>query len=134
MASTSNPTSEDSIEARPLPLNRVAAEANGSPSAPIAPTTKSAPPTPPEPLASSTHPLPSSGGSPGVESGKSQVQELVAIPKGRRLWVALAVILVVVVIAATGASFLVSSGSRQSTNDAYVEGRIVRISPKISGQ
>jgi multidrug resistance efflux pump len=25
-------------------------------------------------------------------------------------------------------------GSRQSTNDAYVEGRVVRISPKVSGQ
>jgi membrane fusion protein (multidrug efflux system) len=43
-------------------------------------------------------------------------------------------ILLVVAIAAAGASFLVSGGGRQSTNDAYVEGRVVRISPKVSGQ
>src|SRR3954454_13858199 len=134
MASTSGSTSEDSIQARPPLLDRVAAEANGSPSALVVPTANPAPAAPPEPLSPSTHPLPSSEGSPGVESDESQVQELVAIAKGRRLWVALAGILVVVVIAATGASFLASSGSRQSTNDAYVEGRIVRISPKISGQ
>src|SRR4051794_26898543 len=62
------------------------------------------------------------------------VQELVAAPKQRHPLVVLAAIVVVVIIAAAGTSFLVRSGGRQSTNDAYVEGRVVRISPKVSGQ
>src|SRR4051794_7038409 len=62
------------------------------------------------------------------------VQELVAAPKQRHPLVVLAAIVVVVIIAAAGTSFLVRSGGRQSTNDAYVEGRIIRISPKVSGQ
>jgi membrane fusion protein (multidrug efflux system) len=43
-------------------------------------------------------------------------------------------ILLVVVIGAVSMSFFVMHGGRQSTNDAYVEGRIIRISPKVSGQ
>src|SRR5205807_9980076 len=31
-------------------------------------------------------------------------------------------------------SFVVYGGERQSTTDAYVEGRVVRISPKVSGE
>ena len=33
-----------------------------------------------------------------------------------------------------GGRKIVTVGSRESTNDAYVEGRVVRISPKVSGQ
>jgi membrane fusion protein (multidrug efflux system) len=44
------------------------------------------------------------------------------------------VLLVVVLVVAFGVSFLTSSGRWQSTSDAYVEGRIIRISPKVSGQ
>jgi membrane fusion protein (multidrug efflux system) len=46
----------------------------------------------------------------------------------------LASMVLVVIIAATTTSFFVVGGSRESTNDAYVEGRVVRISPKVSGQ
>jgi membrane fusion protein (multidrug efflux system) len=63
-----------------------------------------------------------------------EVQELVAAPKQRHPWVVLTSIVLVVIIVAAATSFFVLGGSRQSTNDAYVEGRIVRISPKVSGQ
>src|SRR5438874_6135815 len=63
-----------------------------------------------------------------------EVQELVAAPKQRHPWVVLTSIVLVVIIAAAATSFFVMGGSRQSTNDAYVEGRVVRISPKVSGQ
>jgi membrane fusion protein (multidrug efflux system) len=46
----------------------------------------------------------------------------------------LAAIVLVVVIGALAASMFVTSARRQSTNDAYVEGRVIRISPKVSGQ
>jgi membrane fusion protein (multidrug efflux system) len=40
----------------------------------------------------------------------------------------------VLIIAAAGTSFFVVGGGRQSTNDAYVEGHVIQISPKVSGQ
>src|SRR6266496_2843701 len=64
----------------------------------------------------------------------AEVQELVVAPKQRHPWVVLTTIVLVVIIAAATTSFFVMGGSRQSTNDAYVEGRIIRISPKVSGQ
>jgi membrane fusion protein, multidrug efflux system len=74
----------------------------------------------------------------GSDNGKlppdQQVQELVAAPKAHHPGVILIALLLIVVIAALGVSFLTTSGRRQSTNDAYVEGRIIRISPKVSGQ
>jgi membrane fusion protein (multidrug efflux system) len=45
----------------------------------------------------------------------------------------LAIVLLVIIAAAT-VSFIASGRDAQSTNDAYVEGRVVRISPKVSGQ
>jgi membrane fusion protein (multidrug efflux system) len=65
---------------------------------------------------------------------EGQVQEMVVAPKGRRPWVVLIVILSMAVIAALTVSTVAESGRSQSTNDAYVEGRIVRISPKVYGQ
>jgi membrane fusion protein (multidrug efflux system) len=56
------------------------------------------------------------------------------MPKGRRHRVILVVILLMIAIAATTVSFVMNGGASQSTNDAYVEGRVVRISPKVSGQ
>src|SRR4051812_12533440 len=73
-------------------------------------------------------------GSNGPSPPPPEVQELVAAPKQRHPWVVLTSIVLVMIIAAAATPFLVMSGSRQSTNDAYVEGRIVRISPKVSGQ
>lgn len=62
-----------------------------------------------------------------------EVQKLTAAPKGRRHWLVIVVIVLLAVIAAATVSFLVYGGSVQSTNDAYVEGRIIRISPRVSG-
>jgi membrane fusion protein (multidrug efflux system) len=42
-------------------------------------------------------------------------------------------VLVLIIVAAT-ISFFMVGGSHESTNDAYVEARVVRISPKVSGQ
>jgi membrane fusion protein, multidrug efflux system len=81
-----------------------------------------------------SHPPPSPEASRATESREPPVQELVVAPKGRRPWIVLAAILLLVVIAAAGVSFLVYGRGYQSTNDAYIEGRIVRISPKVFGQ
>ena len=42
-------------------------------------------------------------------------------------------IVLLVVIAAATVSFVVYGGQLQSTSDAYIEGRIIRISPRVSG-
>src|SRR5438874_967017 len=77
---------------------------------------------------------PAPAGSNGPSAPPPEVQELVAAPKQRHPWVVLTSIVLVVIIVAAATSFFVMGGSRQSTNDAYVEGRVVRISPKVSGQ
>src|SRR5437899_5942 len=74
-----------------------------------------------------------SGGD-GAVAPRQQVQELVPAPKQRHPLVMLAVLLLIVVIVAVTVSWLITSSRRQSTSDAYVEGRIIRISPKVSGQ
>ena len=63
----------------------------------------------------------------------AEVQEVVAVPKGRHPWVVILVIILLAVIAATTVSFIVYGGNLQSTSDAYIEGRVVRISPRVSG-
>jgi membrane fusion protein (multidrug efflux system) len=63
----------------------------------------------------------------------SDVQELVEAPNAKRPWVVLLVIVVVAIIAAATTSFIVYGGNLQSTSDAYIDGRIVRISPRVSG-
>jgi membrane fusion protein, multidrug efflux system len=74
---------------------------------------------------------------PRVVAGAAQtaeVQEVVAAPtKGHHPWVVITVIILLAVIAATTVSFVVYGGSLQSTSDAYIEGRVVRISPRVSG-
>jgi membrane fusion protein, multidrug efflux system len=62
-----------------------------------------------------------------------QVQALVPAPNRRHPLVVVTVLVVIVVIAALSVSWLVNGTRRQSTNDAYVEGRIIRISPRVSG-
>src|SRR5436190_7497595 len=49
-------------------------------------------------------------------------------PRWRRLVVAL----VLVAAVPTTTAFIVSDGGRQSTNDAYVSGNLVRISPQVA--
>ena len=71
----------------------------------------------------------------GDRSGapQNEVQELVRAPKDRRPWIAIVAIALLAIIAAATVSFVVYGGDLQSTSDAYIEGRIVRISPRVSG-
>ena len=71
---------------------------------------------------------------PGSNGPATEVQELVEAPKRRHPWVVLGTIVFVIIIGAAATSFLFTGSGSQSTNDAYVEGRIIRISPKVSGQ
>src|SRR6266850_3041194 len=71
---------------------------------------------------------------PGSNAPATEVQELVEAPKRRHPWVVLGTIVFVIIIGAAATSFLFIGSGSQSTNDAYVEGRIIRISPKVSGQ
>jgi membrane fusion protein (multidrug efflux system) len=64
---------------------------------------------------------------------ETEVQELAPVPKGRRPWIVIVVIVLVAIIAAATVSFLVYGGDLQSTSDAYIEGRVIRISPRVSG-
>ena len=73
-------------------------------------------------------------GSNGPVAPSPEVQQLVAAPTRRHPALVLGSIVLVVIIAAAAISFFVMGGGHQSTNDAYVEGRVVRISPKVSGQ
>src|SRR5436190_10350772 len=91
-------------------------------------------PTPSAAKADPVAPVPVGSNGPAPLPPPAEVQELVVAPKQRHPWVVLASIVLVVIIAAATTSFFVMGGSRQSTNDAYVEGRIIRISPKVSGQ
>lgn len=63
----------------------------------------------------------------------ASVQEVVTLPKGRRPWIVLVVVVLLVVIGAATVSFIVYGGNLQTTNDAYVDGRVIRISPRVSG-
>jgi membrane fusion protein (multidrug efflux system) len=92
------------------------------------------PATEPESPGTTTRPSVHSESSREVESRGGQFPELVPVPKGRRSWFVLTVIPLFVVTVAVGVLFFVSSDGRQSTSDAYIEGRIIRISPKVSGQ
>jgi membrane fusion protein (multidrug efflux system) len=64
----------------------------------------------------------------------ADVQLLVTAPKSRRPPIVIAALLAVVAIVAVTTSYFLTGGQDQSTNDAYVEGRVIRISPKVSGQ
>jgi len=63
-----------------------------------------------------------------------QVQELEVAPPRRHRWRRLFIVVLLLGVTAAATSFIVYGGNRQSTNDAYVEGRVVRISPKVSGE
>jgi hypothetical protein len=88
-------------------------------------------PTPSE--ATGDPPAPAPVGSNGPATPPPEVQQLVASPKQRHPALVLVSIVLVVIIAAAAISFIVMGGDHQSTNDAYVQGRIVRISPRVSG-
>jgi membrane fusion protein, multidrug efflux system len=66
-------------------------------------------------------------------AAEAEAQEVVTAPKGRHHWTVILVIMLLVVIAAATVSFIAYGGNLQSTSDAYVEGRIIRISPRVSG-
>src|SRR5438105_1364330 len=60
--------------------------------------------------------------------------QLVMARKSRRPPIVIVALLFVVAIAAVTISYFFTGGRDQSTNDAYVDGRVIRISPKVSGQ
>jgi membrane fusion protein (multidrug efflux system) len=68
-----------------------------------------------------------------VAPAAQQVQELVPAPKRRHPLLVPGVLVLIAVIGSSGVSWLVNGGGRQSTKDAYIEGRIIRISPRVSG-
>jgi membrane fusion protein (multidrug efflux system) len=71
---------------------------------------------------------------PSASTSTVEVQQLEAVPGKRRAWVVILAIIMVVGIVVATVSYLSANAGWQSTDDAYVEGRIVRISPKVSGQ
>jgi len=64
---------------------------------------------------------------------KPAQQELAPAAKSLRPWAVLVTAVVIIAVGAVTASYLVRGTSRPSTNDAYVEGRAIRISPRVSG-
>jgi membrane fusion protein (multidrug efflux system) len=70
---------------------------------------------------------------PAVPAHTAEVQEVVAASNRLHPWVVIVVIVLLAIIAAATVSFVVYGGSLQSTSDAYIEGRIIRISPRVSG-
>ena len=62
------------------------------------------------------------------------VQEIVTLPKRRHPFVVILVLLLLIAVCVVAVSFFIDNPARQNTSDAYIEGRIVRISPKVSGQ
>jgi membrane fusion protein (multidrug efflux system) len=63
----------------------------------------------------------------------AEAQEVVSASRGHHPWVVILVIVLLAVIVAATVFFVAYGGNLQSTSDAYVEGRIIRISPRVSG-
>src|SRR5262245_10804203 len=82
-----------------------------------------------EPAARPAEPAPAS--SPAAAPARL---ELAPVARPSRAWLIPAAIVVVVGAAAVTTSSFVRGGQHPATNDAYVEGRVVRISPRVSGQ
>src|SRR5271170_4266721 len=68
-----------------------------------------------------------------VPAPSNAVQEIVALPKKRHPFAIVIVLLLLIVVCVVTVSFFIDNPSRQNTSDAYIEGRIIRISPRISG-
>lgn len=77
--------------------------------------------------------MPPGGNGDGTAAAQNKVQEVIPAAKGRSPCISIVFTVLVAIIAATTVSFLVYGGNLQSTTDAYIEGRIIRISPRISG-
>lgn len=83
-------------------------------------------------LKSQSQAIPADNGN-GSVTAQSEVQEVVQAPNRKRARVVILFTVLVTVIAAATASYIAYGGNLQSTSDAYIEGRIVRISPRVSG-
>lgn len=77
--------------------------------------------------------IPPTDGDQRPVASPNEVQELVQAPKGRRPWIVIVAVVLFAIIAAATVSLVVYGGHLQSTGDAYVEGRVIRISPRVSG-
>ena len=67
-------------------------------------------------------------------SGDLPQQPLTVMPHARRPLAVITVVALVGMIVAATASYIAAGMGRQSTNDCYLEGRVIRISPKVSGE
>src|SRR5262249_19524468 len=63
-----------------------------------------------------------------------QQQQLVLVQRTFRPWAVLIAVVALISVSALGVSHFLNRARYPSTSDAYVEGRVVRISPKVSGQ
>jgi membrane fusion protein (multidrug efflux system) len=77
--------------------------------------------------------MPPGGNGNRAVAAHNEIQEVIPAAKGPRPWISIVVMVLVAIIAAATVSFLVYGGNLQSTTDAYIEGRIIRISPRVSG-
>jgi len=68
-----------------------------------------------------------------VIAAQTENQHVAPVSRAHRPWVIIVVIVLLAIIAAATVSFVVYGGNLQSTSDAYIEGRIIRISPRVSG-
>jgi membrane fusion protein (multidrug efflux system) len=78
-------------------------------------------------------PVTASGDGNRSMAAQNEFQELAEIRKSRRPWIVIVAIVLLAIIAAATVSFVVYGGHLQSTDDAYIEGRVIRISPRVSG-
>jgi membrane fusion protein, multidrug efflux system len=75
---------------------------------------------------------PSKNNEPGSPPPHLQ-QELVVAPKGHHPWAIIIALILIGVVAAIAVSLFIENPAAQSTDDAYIEGRVIRISPRVSG-
>jgi membrane fusion protein, multidrug efflux system len=68
-----------------------------------------------------------------VIAAQTEIQQIAPVSRAHRPWGIIVAIVLLAIIAAATVSFVVYEGNLQSTSDAYIEGRIVRISPRVSG-
>jgi membrane fusion protein (multidrug efflux system) len=66
-------------------------------------------------------------------AAQAEAQEVVVAHKGHHPWIIILVVVLLAGIAAATVSFIAYGGNLQSTSDAYIEGRVIRISPRVSG-
>jgi hypothetical protein len=68
-----------------------------------------------------------------VIAAQTENQQVAPVSRAHPAWVIIIVVFLLVIIAAATVYYLVYGGNLRSTSDAYIEGRIIRICPRVSG-